>query len=1428
MSIPSYNGANVEIAQHTFSHLIGRTNQLIYDMGTTVMTVAAVAQPNTTNGAYTTGNTFLVGMFGANTVIATNALRGGTHSLPAPLTISTNTIFQGSANIAGPDITLGSANTALIRLNGEIGTNIVPRANTTIDIGAATRHVRRTYSLNVFTRNIEDVATISGAANTGIVYTAVTTNINQGHSFSITHNGTGRLPLFVGPDAVVPGEAGTISSGNTTLRWSGVFSINGSYTGNMTIDGNTTIGTNLISQSNDPILFNSSTGNVNFAANASRVIMSGSGASPFTLTIGSASSANTNLFSLSNELYIATNSNVANTIINIGKDNWLGTLNLGRPNSLTRFLGTTESTSATVGAVTFAGGVGIAKRLNVTGATALTGALTGSTYVFSGTGRVNGAFTANSTSTFVGAATFQNTVSVSGALNVANTATVSSLIVNGASTMNGTLTASSNVIITGNTSLTGSLSGSSYDFTGAGRVRGAFIADANATIGGNLSVAGNTALTGMLSLNNFDVAQSGRIRGNLTVDGDLILSNSDIQVSLDVANQNHATINNTFTLLGTANSHIIPSPTVTFDLGSSTNYWRDVFSNQYTIKSGGTGYTIIRSTTNFTGSRFIDLPNGNVTLRTGNTAVLADKFTDMAAVTATELFNKVNGTRGTGDLVFHNSPVLIRPEIADGFALRNGTNVNRVATILNPATSNTEITLPTVSGALALVSNIGTGSVTLNTGSGLSGSGSFGLNDNGTTTITFQNTDRGSTQNIFKNVSNAAGAVQFSANNNNDAITFAAGAGLSVSFTAANKTVRYDTLLAGGDGVTVTANSVVAVDGTVTRNTRVLTAGDGLTGGGDLSADRTFSVDSTVVRTTRSIATGWGLAGGGNLAANRTLSVNQTALDERYAVLTRTLTAGDGLTGGGALSSNPSFAVDGTVVRTHTNQVIGGTKTFSAAQIIMSAPGQTQTAPSLQFAEGTGVGYSVDGASRLSLITDGIRRLIVDTTNNRLVLHNTFSYYGNGSGLTNLDGSAVATGTVADARLPNTVVRTSLNLTATDGIQGGGNLTGNRTFSVDSTVVRSWLNLTVGWAMEGGGNLSADRSFGVDKSVLDTFYAQRSITLSGGDGITTTIGNLTDNRSISVDASVARRNANNNFTGNIQLDGGALTVRAPNSGTAPSVYFRSSDDNLLLGYVRFASAGWMQFRNYSGGEAAGGFDIGATGNFNLVGGGQFNGNGAGLTALNANQLTTGTVPDARLSDNVVMTSGAQTINGLKTFGGTVNALTFNATSAIGGAFLGVVSDSTTNCSFTWSGDVHTGFYRIADGVIGVSSNGTEVLRFTAAGISGSANVLTDLDANQLSRGQVPAARLNNVGQAISNMSAGAVGAYAYLYHVNGGVNLNVNQNYAGSALRYGGTQVTNQTSTIDTDVAPAGTWKCMSQANPTDGRRAGTIFMRVA
>jgi hypothetical protein len=113
-----------------------------------------------------------------------------------------------------------------------------------------------------------------------------------------------------------------------------------------------------------------------------------------------------------------------------------------------------------------------------------------------------------------------------------------------------------------------------------------------------------------------------------------------------------------------------------------------------------------------------------------------------------------------------------------------------------------------------------------------------------------------------------------------------------------------------GDGSTINFN----------QNTTI-TAGDGLTGGGDLTANRTFNVgagdgisvaadsvavNSTVVRTSTTITAGDGLTGGGDLTANRTFNVG----------------AGDGIS-----VAADSVAVNSTVVRTSGDQTIGGTLT---------------------------------------------------------------------------------------------------------------------------------------------------------------------------------------------------------------------------------------------------------------------------------------------------------------------------------------------------------------------------------------------------------------------------------------------------------------------------------------------------------------------
>jgi hypothetical protein len=125
-------------------------------------------------------------------------------------------------------------------------------------------------------------------------------------------------------------------------------------------------------------------------------------------------------------------------------------------------------------------------------------------------------------------------------------------------------------------------------------------------------------------------------------------------------------------------------------------------------------------------------------------------------------------------------------------------------------------------------------------------------------------------------------------------------------------TNNYTTTESGGGGV-------LDLDWVVPQS-RLLIAGDGMMGGGDLSADRTFSVDSTVVRTTRNLIAGNGLTGGGTLAADRTFTVNTgngiTITSDAVVV---SLAANSGLTfSSGALAMGTPTAVSATTANSVT------------------------------------------------------------------------------------------------------------------------------------------------------------------------------------------------------------------------------------------------------------------------------------------------------------------------------------------------------------------------------------------------------------------------------------------------------------------------------------------------------------------------------
>jgi hypothetical protein len=93
----------------------------------------------------------------------------------------------------------------------------------------------------------------------------------------------------------------------------------------------------------------------------------------------------------------------------------------------------------------------------------------------------------------------------------------------------------------------------------------------------------------------------------------------------------------------------------------------------------------------------------------------------------------------------------------------------------------------------------GGGTITgVTAGSGLTGGGTSGA-------VTLTNDDKGSAQNIFKNVANSTGTTQFSATSNNDAVRFAGAGGTTVTFDGATKKITID-----GSTSTVSAANVSA------------------------------------------------------------------------------------------------------------------------------------------------------------------------------------------------------------------------------------------------------------------------------------------------------------------------------------------------------------------------------------------------------------------------------------------------------------------------------------------------------------------------------------------------------------------------------------------------------------------------------------------
>ncbi|MBL9001296.1 MAG: hypothetical protein JNK25_09190 [Phycisphaerae bacterium] len=259
------------------------------------------------------------------------------------------------------------------------------------------------------------------------------------------------------------------------------------------------------------------------------------------------------------------------------------------------------------------------------------------------------------------------------------------------------------------------------------------------------------------------------------------------------------------------------------------------------------------------------------------------------------------------------------------------------------------------------------------------------------------------------------------------------------------------------------------------------------------------------------------------------------------------------------------------------------------------------------------------------------------------------AFEGDGSQITQLDASHIATGTLHDSRLSSNVSLLSAEQTitgaktftnASNAFTGSGaGLTGlNASGITTGTLSDSRLSSNVAL-------LSTAQTFTGAKTFTN---ASNAFTGSGAgltglnaSGITT--GTLSDSR---LSSNVALLSAAQTFTGAKTFTNASNAFTGSGAGltglNASGITTGTLSDSRLSSNVALLSAA----------QTFAGFNVFANPSNQFVGsafvGGSFSGNGSGLTALNASNLASGTVPDARLASNLARRDAA-----VNSFSGTV-------------------------------------------------------------------------------------------------------------------------------------------------------------------------------
>ena len=324
-------------------------------------------------------------------------------------------------------------------------------------------------------------------------------------------------------------------------------------------------------------------------------------------------------------------------------------------------------------------------------------------------------------------------------------------------TFNGNKTLSGNVLVQGTLGVQGAT-----DLQGVLGVQGA------TTLKGSLGVQGAATLQGTVDIQGPLSLASAALTGDLSVGGNTTLGNQT---------------SDTVTVSGTLGVQGITS------IHGSLNVTQGLTVSGSSLTFGSGVQAVIQGIQSYT----------DTTTIAGNLQVLGTT-TITGATTFSANFNTLNN----------------KPSPIVGVTLTGGVTGSGTATLANLATGTYTATIATVIGAdqVALGTNTtGNYIATAAAGTGITVSGS----GSETAAITITNSDRGSSQNIFKNIA-VDGQSTVVADTNDDTLTLVAGSNIAITTNAGTDTITITSTTAPGNDGQITVATTAGLSVNVTEN----------------------------------------------------------------------------------------------------------------------------------------------------------------------------------------------------------------------------------------------------------------------------------------------------------------------------------------------------------------------------------------------------------------------------------------------------------------------------------------------------------------------------------------------------------------------------------------------------------------------------------